>query len=64
MLVTAQLPVSFENDVRCETGEICKKITVDHRLVAVSMGLCNKGVCCSLKRFELFANFLGEFYIR
>lgn len=61
LLVTVRLPVSFEDDVRCKTGEFCKKITVDDRLVARSMDLCNKGVCYSLERFELFANFLGKF---
>lgn len=57
LLVIAPLPVSFENDVSCKTGEFCEKITVDHRLVARSMDLCDEGVCCSLNRSELFANF-------
>ena len=43
------------SDVRVENS--VKKIAVDHRLVARSMDLCDKGVCCSLERFELFANF-------
>jgi hypothetical protein len=61
LLVTARLPVSFEDDVGCKIGEFCKKITVDNTLVARSMDLCNKGVCCNLKRSELFAKVLGEF---
>jgi hypothetical protein len=61
LLVAARLPVSSEDDVRCKTEEFCKKITVDDGLVARSMDLCSEGVCCSLKRCELFANFLGEF---
>jgi hypothetical protein len=61
LLVTARLPVSFEGDVGCKTGEFCKKIAVDDRLVARSMDLSNKGVLLQSKRVELFANCLWEF---